>query len=361
MSSGGASHHVQFADDTYTHQQDAHLQLHVCDKLYAGSGSVSGSLPASASASAPTGMGDHDKDQLIDFEMMEYYASLPKAIYVTTGAVVPPHCNAVIPVEDVAVMADHDDSDHDHDNDHDPIPTVISIHISKLATIQRNAWIRPIGCDIRPNATIVERGEVIEPVHMGLLVQCGIKEVKVAPLPCVGVWSTGNELNSMDGDGDTSGEERQRQRQRQEEVQEMEGFIPDANGPILCSLLASYGNCRPNHLGIVKDDDEDRLTKVLKETLNQYDVVVTTGGVSMGEMDVIEKVLVNNLGCEVHFGRLVSAVLWCRTLALHAWTMTRVPFMFCCGTLQCKYKSPEISPCPSIHSSFLIHSHHVSI
>ena len=86
------------------------------------------------------------------------------------------------------------------------------------------------------------------------------------------------------------------------------GIIPDANGPVLCSLLTSYGNCRPVHLGIVKDDDEDILTSVLDKSMNEYDVIVTTGGISMGEMDVIEKVLVNNLGCVVHFGRLVSAL-----------------------------------------------------
>ena len=74
------------------------------------------------------------------------------------------------------------------------------------------------------------------------------------------------------------------------------------------NLLASYGTCRPFHLGIIKDDEEERLTEVLQDSMRKYDVIITSGGISMGDMDIIEKVLVDNLGCTVHFGRLVSDI-----------------------------------------------------
>lgn len=243
--------------------RDGDMHFHVCDKMYAG--------PAKSVSS--------HSDEPIDLDMAEYLSDLPKAIYVTTGAVVPPPYNVVVPVEEVG------DCDDEHD--------VISIHIKIVSRLQRNAWIRPIGCDIRPHSTILEKGEAIESVHIGLLIQCGIQSVKVKKMTNVGVLSTGNELVSHRESKETS-------------AQNSLGIIPDANGPVLCSLLETYGNCIPKHLGIVKDDEEERLTSVLDSSMKDFDVLITTGGISMGEMDVIEKILVQNLGCAVHFGRLVS-------------------------------------------------------
>lgn len=232
-------------------------QFHVLDRVYAG--------PAKDEPA-------HD----FDVDIADYTKTLPKAIYVTTGAVVPMRYNAVVPLEQV-------DESHLELN-------VITIHHSVLRSAAHNLWIRPIGCDIRPSTIILQKGEKIEPVHIGLLIQCGVHSIQVNRLTKVAILSTGNELyphHQAVSDGLIG-----------------TGMIPDVNGPVLCSLLRSYENCEPFHLGIAKDDDEERLTTNLRKCLMNHDIVLTTGGISVGEMDVMERVLVNNIGCTVHFGRL---------------------------------------------------------
>jgi molybdopterin biosynthesis enzyme len=261
-------------DDKMAHISDDHYDdcqlFHVKDRVYAGAATQS-------------------QETYVDIDMVEYTNLLPKSIYVTTGAVIPTPYNAVIPMEEV------DETDvKEH--------RIISISHQTLASLKRNAWIRPIGCDIKPDSIILKKGERIEPVHIGLLAQCGIDKVEVTSLPSVGILSTGNELysqvanrdekDSAGGDGN---------------VDVALGTIPDANGPVLCSLLSSYGSCQPKFLGIARDDDEDALTTILRDSILEHDVIITTGGISMGEMDIIEEVLVNNLGCKIHFGRLVSS------------------------------------------------------
>jgi molybdopterin biosynthesis enzyme len=288
----GQGHHYDDDDD----DGDDSWQFHVKDRVYAG----------------PTATTETEALHLpviIDIDMADYTKTLPKTIYVTTGAVIPPSYNAVIPVEQV------DESEMIEYG-------IISIPYSALVSARGNAWIRPIGCDIKPYTPILKKGDVIEPVHIGLLVQCGVEEVEVRCLPSVGILSTGNELYShlqarqypqYGGDGDDDGDDDESTRKVTGTSTGTingngngNGTIPDANGPVLCSLLANYGNCRPRYLGIARDDDEEALTATLRDSIMAHDVIITTGGISMGEMDIIEKVLVENLGCDIHFGRLVS-------------------------------------------------------
>lgn len=240
-------------------------QLHVKDRIYAGP--------------------SRKMKDYIDLDMQDYANTLPKAIYVTTGAAIPTNYNVVVPIEDVDETDLHDDD-------------IITIPRSVLSKLKKMLWIRPIGCDIKPKSIILEKGAVIEPANLGVLIQCGISEVEVNRLPKVGILSTGNELFSHQ----TVSEQREF------------GTIPDVNGPVLCNLYKSYGNCNPRYLGIAKDDDEDKLAEILKQSMIHNDLTVTTGGISMGEMDVIERVLINNLGCKIHFGRLVSfcAIMYIR-------------------------------------------------
>ena len=247
--------------------EDEHtFHFHILDRVYAG----------------PAKYQSLSSEETMDIEMVEYLESLPNAIYVTTGAVIPSPFAAVIPVEQV------DETDVDD--------KIVSINLATLVSVKRNAWIRPIGCDIKPFSKIIDQGEVIESVHIGLMIQCDVKELKVTQLPSVGILSTGNELISHHDQSNV------------DSSTQATGVIPDANGPVLMNLLASYGSCRPFHLGIIKDDEEERLTEVLQDSMRKYDVIITSGGISMGDMDIIEKVLVDNLGCTVHFGRLVSDI-----------------------------------------------------
>ena len=81
------------------------------------------------------------------------------------------------------------------------------------------------------------------------------------------------------------------------------GKIFDSNRPALLSLLASL-DYPLQDLGIVQDDPET-LTNAIKEGLKKADVLITTGGVSMGEKDHFKGILERDLGAKIHFGRVL--------------------------------------------------------
>lgn len=231
-------------------------------------------------------------------------------VYVSTGAVVPSIFDVVVPIEDVEIDEYSDDASR-NTNNNDTVTTIVRnttaninstswsqrtcarIPVHVLQKVVKNQWIRPVGCDIPPSTLILPQGCVIEPIHVGLMIQCGIQTIKVARKPTVAILSTGNELmeDHTDSANFTS------------RNYENEGMIPDVNGPILFSLLNSFGTCSPVHLGIVDDDQEDQMQKILEKAIMDYDIIITTGGVSMGEMDVIEKVMLR-LNCSMKFQRL---------------------------------------------------------
>jgi molybdenum cofactor synthesis domain-containing protein len=121
----------------------------------------------------------------------------------------------------------------------------------------------------------------------------------------VGVLSTGNELIANALGGYTTN-----------------GKIPDANRPLLLAQLSTYHNCEAVDLGIVSDDwGRDNISTKLEDALfgeGSVDVIITTGGISMGEKDIMEQVFVEGMGGKIHFGRSVRAVacLFISTTAL---------------------------------------------
>ena len=212
------------------------------------------------------------------------------AIYVTTGAVVPTGYDAVIPIEDTNAIDDCKDNIQ-----------IISSKVQSVLSTKPLTWIRPVGCDIPSDYVVLSKGEMIQPVHIALLAQVGISlnQVSIKRLPRVGILSTGNELLSVSDD--------KQQAQQKQQI----GKIPDVNRPMLLSQLSTYDNCSPIDLGIVTDDDghdniAQRLTKILwpEETEEGIDVLITTGGISMGEKDIMEQIFVKGMCGKVHFGRM---------------------------------------------------------
>ena len=219
---------------------------HVLDRVYAGDGQT----PKETGANSG---GD-----------------LPSTYYITTGAVVPDGYDCVVPVEDVVVS---------HDNH--------KIRILPSATIASNTWIRPIGCDIPAGSVVLSKGEVIDPVALGLIQQSGVEYVSVKRPLVIGVLSTGNELIVDKNDKAQS------------------GMIPDVNRPILLNLISSFGDyCRPIDLGNQRDDCAEGLASTIDKALENCDVIITTGGVSMGESDIVKRVLIDHCGGKLHFGRM---------------------------------------------------------
>lgn len=203
------------------------------------------------------------------------------AIYVTTGARIPDGYDCVVPIELITTKTVGEE-------------TTIQIDDS-AATIQPNKWIRGVGCDISEGSVVIPRGTRLDnPVCLGLLQQSGQATVKLVPRIRVGVLSTGNELLVTT--------EAWAQHEAGTLIQT--GQIPDVNKPVLQALLTHTFHCQAIDLGMERDDDIDSMTKTLQEALVTCDVILTTGGISMGETDIVEDVLVRRLGGTLHFGRI---------------------------------------------------------
>lgn len=141
--------------------------------------------------------------------------------------------------------------------------------------------IRPIGIDVARGDAVLKRGAVLGPSEVGLLMTLGHAKVQCCRRPIVAVLSTGDEL-----------------------VEPWEpvplGSIRDSNRYALLSCIREAGGIALS-LGRAKDDRELQ-TRLVREGVDQADVLVTSGGVSVGDRDFIKPAL-EDLG-KVHFGRI---------------------------------------------------------
>ncbi len=124
--------------------------------------------------------------------------------------------------------------------------------------------------------------QLLAPQHIGVLASQGIEAVRVAVSPLTGIITTGSELRS-------AGEKLEA------------GQIYNSNGPQLCAQVAAM-NGRYRYYGMV-DDDPQTLSEILESALADSDLVLLSGGVSMGELDFVPEVL-KRQGAQVHFHRL---------------------------------------------------------
>jgi molybdenum cofactor synthesis domain-containing protein len=183
------------------------------------------------------------------------------AVRITTGAPVPRGADAVVRVENTEEAEDH-----------------VIVHQESVA-IGEN--IRPIGSDIAKGARILEAGTLLGPAELGLLASLGITPLPVARRPRVSVLSTGDELVEP-GDPVAPGQ------------------IRDSNRFSLLAALATVG-AEVVWSGKAPDQQDD-LERLLRECIADSDVVVTSGGVSMGELDLVKAILGDI--ATVHFRRV---------------------------------------------------------
>lgn len=153
--------------------------------------------------------------------------------------------------------------------------------VEVLGAVAPGEYLLRQGEILRCGQVVARRGEVITPGLMGLLASSGAGEVWVYTRPRVGVLATGTELA------------RPGQPLRP-------GQIWASNLPTLCALVEEYG-CEPVPLGVVPDE-----VAALREAIQQaagLDGLITTGGVSGGRYDLMEKA-VRGLGLEILFHRV---------------------------------------------------------
>lgn len=202
---------------------------------------------------------------------------------ITTGAPLPPNANAVVMVEDTVLASTTPDGNEE---------ATVEILTGEIKPKEN---VREPGSDVALESRVLSKGDQITSVggELGLLTATGTKTIKVFKKPCIGVLSTGDELVEHNALVTLQG-----------------GQIRDSNRPSLLSCLASWGFPTVD-LGIVRDTAGE-LEQTLRDALrgvgqtdsSNIDVVVTTGGVSMGELDLLKPTIERSLGGTIHFGRV---------------------------------------------------------
>ena len=181
-----------------------------------------------------------------------------EAMGIATGGVVPDGADAVVPVELVTERGDRLTVP-------DPVPA--------------GSNVRPRGGDVHSGDPVVAGGTLLHPHQLAALLAAGVGLVRVGARPRVGVLTTGSELRPAGTPLEP-------------------GQIYDANGPMLAAQAARAG-AEPARL-VAVEDDEAAHRAALERGLGQ-DVLVTSGGVSVGPHD-----LVRNVGAELG----VEEVFW---------------------------------------------------
>ena len=174
------------------------------------------------------------------------------AIRIMTGAPIPPGCDAVVMVEDTERKGD------------DVVVIGKSVAVSDA--------IRRAGSDVQHGTAVFTRGTVVTPMVEGVLASINARTVSVFRRPRIGVLSTGDELVD---DGSPL----------------QPGQIRESNRTMLRHIISETA-ADVVDFGIVRDD-EDLLEKTLHDAVNVHgcDALVTSGGVSMGDYDVVKAVL----------------------------------------------------------------------
>jgi len=201
-------------------------------------------------------LGEQMAGQVLDIEVSE-----GSVVRIMTGAPVPRGADAVVRVEATEPAEDH------------------VVILQDEVTAGEN--IRPVGSDLRRGEVVLAAGTELGPAELGLVAGVGLVPVPVSARPRVSVVSTGDELVEP---GDPVGP----------------GQIRDSNRFSLVAALAGVG------ASVVwsgkAPDSEPALRALLIQRMAESDVVVTSGGVSMGDLDLI-KPLLGDLAT-VHFRRV---------------------------------------------------------
>jgi molybdenum cofactor synthesis domain-containing protein len=173
-----------------------------------------------------------------------------EAIRIMTGAPMPTGADAVVMVEDTERVGDD--------------------RVRITASVEAGAAVRRAGDDVQPGDLLFPAGTVVTPAIVGVLASINARTVSAHPRARVAVLSTGDELVE-DGRPLRRGE------------------IRESNRRMLAGLLRGAG-CDVVDMGTVRDD-ESALEEVLRRAASDCDAIVTSGGVSMGDYDVVKAVL----------------------------------------------------------------------
>ncbi|NNN21108.1 MAG: molybdopterin molybdotransferase MoeA [Acidimicrobiales bacterium] len=143
------------------------------------------------------------------------------------------------------------------------------------AVVSKGDNVRQIGEDISEGSVLFEKNTKVTSTHIGVLASIGIGKVEVIRRPIVGVLSTGDELSEI---GDPS----------------LDGKIWDSNRYSLIAALKEIG-AEPVDLGLIKDDLH-ALREHITEAGRKCDLILTSGGASVGDADFISEIIADLCG-----------------------------------------------------------------
>lgn len=177
-----------------------------------------------------------------------------------TGSLMPIGSDTLIPIENVSVEDDY---------------IVINEEVPYgFAT-------RKVGENYAKDEVLIQKGTKIDFAQIGVMASLNIVQVEVYTKPIVAIASTGSEILDLG------------------EKQTNDAQIRSSNHLTLEVLANKYG-AKTLQMGVVKDDKQN-ITTLLQNALLQADIVVTTGGVSVGDYDFVKDVIKETLGAEVIF------------------------------------------------------------
>ncbi|ORY95445.1 MoaB/Mog domain-containing protein [Syncephalastrum racemosum] len=195
-------------------------------------------------------------------------------VRIATGGLVPNGYDAVIMVEDTKLIEASQDGKQE-------------IRVELLCGAESGQYIREVGSDCQVGECVGYAGQAITSVggELGVLASVGIQRVAVYRKPRVGVLSTGDEVVDPHG----------------AETLTL-GQIRDSNRITLLSAIQTAGYTAVD-LGIAQDNAH-AIGHQMRSALDKVDVLITTGGVSMGEADYIKPIVEHTLGATIRFGRI---------------------------------------------------------
>lgn len=192
---------------------------------------------------------------------LRHFAPPGACVRITTGAPLPEWADTVVIKENTSLDGD-------------------IVQVAPGATMGAN--VRRAGSDVEAGDEVLAAGRTPGPAALGLLASLGLAELQVSAQPAVAVFTTGDEL-------------------RPPGMPLAPGEIHDSNRILLQSLLAGEGI--PTLSWPALPDDADRVTAALADAAGAYDVILTCGGVSAGEKDLLPGLLARH--GRIHFWKVM--------------------------------------------------------
>jgi len=183
-----------------------------------------------------------------------------QAVKIMTGAPIPRGADAVVMVEDTKLQGG-----------------IVEI----FEEAEKGDNIRLAGEDIKKGDLVISKGTLLREGHIGMLASLGVPEVKVARRPRVAILATGDEVISIDEDMKP-------------------GKVRNSNAYSLHTQVLACGGI-PFNKGVASDNKEGLKAK-LRSCLD-CDIIITSGGVSMGEYDYVKDVTID-MGMELKFWKV---------------------------------------------------------